>query len=159
MSERNFYNGLEMTFAPPLGWIKHESRNRCEKRNFFFLLAVGDCKRLDTSFYFIVTNVHTKLWTTGKPYCFDQIQLKTEESWFLEQFHWFAPKYLFGLHIKSFINVKKFCSTFGIGGAILPPLPLRLCACPQATTGVPLSNNKKQIDNWWWIRVWVDGYT
>ena len=50
-----------MTFAPPLGGIEHESRNNFEKRYFLFLLAVSDCKRLDTGFYFIVTNVHTEL--------------------------------------------------------------------------------------------------
>jgi len=50
-----------MTFAPSLGGIQHESRNSCEKRYFLFLLAVSDCKRLDASFYFIVTNVHTEL--------------------------------------------------------------------------------------------------
>jgi len=50
-----------MTFAPPLVGIQHESRNSCEKRYFLFLLAVSDCKRLDTSCFFIVTNVHTEL--------------------------------------------------------------------------------------------------
>jgi len=50
-----------MTFAPPSGGIQHESRNSCKKRYFLFLLAVSDCKRLDTSFYFIVTDVHTEL--------------------------------------------------------------------------------------------------
>jgi len=31
-----------------------------------FLLAVSDYKRLDASFYFIITNFHTKLKTLGK---------------------------------------------------------------------------------------------
>jgi len=102
ISERNFCDGLEMKFAPPLGGIS------CEKRYFLFLLAVSDYKRLDKSLYLIITNVHTELkpqaevsndmnspafalyttfiksWTTGKPYCFDQVRLKAEVR-FLEQ--------------------------------------------------------------------------
>ena len=77
------------------------ARNSCEKRYYLFLLGVSDCKRSETSLNFIFTNFYTKLkpevkvshdmnvtltryttfdwsWTIGKPYCFDQVWLKSE---------------------------------------------------------------------------------
>jgi len=40
-----------------------------------------------------------------------------------KNFRWLALKYCFELDIKSLIDLKIFCTTFGIGGGELSPLP------------------------------------
>jgi len=50
-----------------VGYSKLVRQKQLPKRYSFLLLAVSDYKRrLDTSLYFITTNLHTELNTIGK---------------------------------------------------------------------------------------------
>ena len=123
---------LEMTFAPPLVRTQHESRNSCEKRYFLFLLAVSDCNRLDTSFFFIVTNVillwsgWTKNWS------------KLGSLSYFVDLHWsiYLP-----YTSKASITWKNLVQRSELVGKFCLHCPPRLCTCPQATVDVPLSHN------------------
>ena len=98
LSERNFRNGFEMKLTSPLcGTQQTGVLETAAKSVTSFLLAVNDCKRLDASLYFIITNLHTELkpqmqvghdmnsitltlhvtldypWTIGKSHFCDQV--------------------------------------------------------------------------------------
>jgi len=58
--QRSFCDGLEMKFTSTLGWIQQlVRRKKLRKALPFAILSVSDCKRLDTSLYFIITNTQS----------------------------------------------------------------------------------------------------
>jgi len=62
LTERNFCDGIEMKFTPPLGDIQQAGGPETPAKSVApVFLSVSDCKHLDTSLYFIITNLHTEL--------------------------------------------------------------------------------------------------
>ena len=66
LTERNFCDGIEMKFTPPLGDIQQAGGPETPAKSVApVFLSVSDCKHLDTRLYFIIINFH-KVKTSGK---------------------------------------------------------------------------------------------